>query len=74
MSDLSDFTNEAHRECRIAALDLTDEQRAQLNEAMERTEISTYTIWHTLTGKKWGKKISQGSVAKHRRQGCTCYE
>jgi hypothetical protein len=57
--------------CWFAVLPFTDEQRAKLDVVLDgRPDIKHATISRVL--KKWNFTIDDGTVARHRRRGCSC--
>jgi len=57
--------------CPITRLEISDEKRASLNEAMRRpNEYSATIILGVIRG--WGFRVSEKSVLRHRSGACRC--
>jgi hypothetical protein len=70
--DLTEFETRTgrHYPCHVAELDLSDEQRAKLNAACGRADISSAAIARVLEA--WERPICEATIRKHRRGACQC--
>jgi hypothetical protein len=57
--------------CSVAKLDLTPEQRAKLEAAIARHDITAPAIVKVLA--TWDRVGSETSVLRHRRRVCRCF-
>ena len=57
-------------QCGMARLELTAEQQADLDEALEDRTIGPSAIAYVL--KSWGKPASDAIIRKHRAGVCAC--
>ena len=71
--DVSEF-EEANRRvypiCSVRALALTEEQRAKLDAALSRPDITSAAVARVL--RTWGFKVQEATVARHRKRKCGC--
>jgi len=71
--DVSEFEDANKRNypiCSIRALALTEEQRAKVNAALGRSDITTAAVARVL--QSWGFKVRETTVGRHRKHKCGC--
>ncbi len=71
--DLSEFEEASKRKrppCVIGKLRLSEEQRAKLNAALVKFDISTAAIVRVL--REWGFETNEMAVRRHRKNECGC--